>query len=89
MSGGVHQCFASWMEFIECYSEEPSPAVMCRDQFEDYEECFLRKKEARLRFRINQELHKWKVLALPQYNELLDAFEPNLLPEDPDSYFKR
>mgnify|MGYP001040882958 FL=1 len=87
MSGGVHKCFPFWMKFEECYKGEENPLVMCRDEFEDYAECFKRRKEKRLQFRIKQELRKWQVLAIPQYNELTDSFEPVQLPADPDAYF--
>lgn len=76
------------MKFQECYASEDSPLVMCRDQFEDYFECFQARKEKRFQFRVAQELHKWKVLAVPKYNELLDAFEPVNIPDNPDEYFK-
>ena len=87
-TGGTHRCFPFWTKFEDCYKGEAEPVAMCRDDFEDYAECFKRKKEVRLQMRVAQELHKWKVLALPQYNELTDAFEPTRIPVDPDSYFK-
>jgi hypothetical protein len=88
VSGGVHRCYPFWLKFEDCYKGETEPVAMCRDTFDDYMECTKRKKERRLQFRVKQELHKWKVLAVPQYNELTDAFEPVRLPADPDAYFK-
>jgi hypothetical protein len=88
MSGDVHRCFTFWRKFESCLQEELEPHVMCRDDFEDYTECFRRKKEMRLKFQVYQELHKWKVLAVPQYNEMTDSFEPMRLPLNPDDYFK-
>jgi len=87
-SGGTHHCFAFWTKFEDCSMGETEPLAMCRESFEDYMECFKRKKENRLNARVNQELHKWRILALPQYNELTDSFEPTRIPVDPDAYFK-
>lgn len=87
LGGGVHRCYPVWQKFEQCFKGESDPLVVCRDTFEDYGECYKRKKERRLNYRIRQELHKWKVLAIPQYNELTDSFEPVRLPADPDAYF--
>lgn len=87
-TGGTHRCFPFWTKFEDCYKGEMEPLVMCREDFDDYVECFRRQKEKRLGLRVAQEVHKWKVLALPQYNELTDSFEPVRIPVDPDSYFK-
>lgn len=87
-TGGTHNCFTFWTKYEDCWMGETDPQVMCRDVFEDYVECFRRKKESRLHARVSQELHKWRVLALPQYNEITDSFEPTKLPVDPDAYFK-
>ena len=87
LDGGVHKCYPFWLKFTDCFRSEQDPAAMCRDTFEDFVECSSRKKELKLRYRVTEELHKWKVLAVPRYNELNDSFEPVTLPADPDSYF--
>ncbi|CAG9314331.1 unnamed protein product [Blepharisma stoltei] len=87
IDGGVQRCYPVWLKFEECFKGETDPMEICRDQFDDYAECYRRRKEKRLNYRIKEELHKWKVLAIPQYNELTDSFEPVRLPADPDAYF--
>ena len=87
LDGGVHRCYTFWLRFQDCYKGEDDPLAMCREDFEDYYECQNRQKEMRLNYRISKELHKWKVLAIPRYNELTDSFEPVSLPADPDAYF--
>ena len=87
LDGGVNRCFTLWLKFGNCYKSEEDPLVMCREDFEDFLECTTRAKETRLNYRVAREMHKWKVLAIPRYNELTDSFEPVSLPADPDSYF--
>ncbi|OMJ96035.1 hypothetical protein SteCoe_416 [Stentor coeruleus] len=87
LDGGVQRCFPFWLKFVDCYKGEDDPGAMCREDFQDFHECSTRNKEMRLNYRINEELHKWKILAIPRYNELTDSFEPVSLPADPDAYF--
>lgn len=87
LDGGVQRCFSFWLKFTECYKGEKDPLAMCREDFEDFVECSDRQKEMRLNYRIGKELHKWKILSIPRYNELTDSFEPVNLPADPDAYF--
>ena len=87
IDGSVQRCYPFWQKFADCYRAESDPGAMCREDFDDFHECATRLKEMRLSYRITQELHKWKILAIPRYNELTDSFEPVSLPADPDAYF--
>ncbi len=87
VDGSVQRCYPFWQKFADCYRVEADPGAMCREDFDDFHECASRLKEMRLSYRITQELHKWKILAIPRYNELTDSFEPVSLPADPDAYF--
>jgi hypothetical protein len=87
VGGTINRCYPFYLKFSECVNAEHDPIVMCRDEFEDYDECYRRRKERRLNFRIKNEMHKYKVLAIPRYNELTDSFEPVTVPVDPEKYF--
>ena len=87
IGGNVNACFPFYLKFTECVNSEEDPLAMCRDEFEDWNECYRRKKERRLAFKVKHEMHQWKVLAIPKYNEITDSFEPVSVPLDPEGYF--
>eukprot|EP01017_Pseudomicrothorax_dubius_P000971 TRINITY_DN0_c3137_g1_i1.p1 TRINITY_DN0_c3137_g1~~TRINITY_DN0_c3137_g1_i1.p1 ORF type:complete len:101 (+),score=21.81 TRINITY_DN0_c3137_g1_i1:92-394(+) len=72
--GGVSACYPFYERFITCARDEPLPVKMCSLQAEDFIECLGRKKEYALNYKVQRELHKFKILSLPRYNVENDTF---------------
>eukprot|EP01016_Furgasonia_blochmanni_P000430 TRINITY_DN1008_c0_g1_i2.p2 TRINITY_DN1008_c0_g1~~TRINITY_DN1008_c0_g1_i2.p2 ORF type:complete len:176 (+),score=30.23 TRINITY_DN1008_c0_g1_i2:66-593(+) len=74
IQGGIQQCYPFHERVISCIKRETLPVKACTVQAEDFLECLQKRKQYALNYKIHEELHKHKILALPRYDEENDRF---------------
>merc|ERR1712224_28955 len=89
MQGGVNQCYPFFQRLTSCIKGEVIPIKMCANESEDYLECLHRTKQYQLNYKILEEIHKYKILSIPVYDEENDKFVINNVTENADSSFAK
>lgn len=86
--GYLSKCTVFQLRLEECIKREVFDQVMCIDEQEDFEECSTNLRSSMLRKFLAKETEKTKILSLPRYNPVTDAFEDGPLPKSLDSILK-
>ncbi|CAD8045844.1 unnamed protein product [Paramecium primaurelia] len=73
-SGGINPCITFYERMQACINKENLPNKMCAIEGLDFLECVNRRKQYALNYKIQQELHKNRILVLPTYDVENDRF---------------
>jgi len=87
-NGTLNTCFIFYLRTADCVRRENFFDLMCKEQWDDWQECRLRKRYRSFKLWYANETKQMKILNFPRFDDKTDSFIDDSLPETADSFFE-